>query len=82
MPKIRRLDKLPKRKVTIDEILDLTDKQEIIDILIENKDKIGEILVIYTIDGEINWTSNGMVTSRFNYLLDRVKHCTMREIDG
>lgn len=73
MPKLHRLDKLPKRKVTID---DLLDRNELVDALAElvgEKDNMDEFVGLWVADGKINWITSGMTIARLNYLLDICK---------
>jgi hypothetical protein len=77
--KIRRLDKLPKRKVTIEELLDLIDTHDAVDILLSEKDTLDELLVIYTKEHEINWVTNGMTSSRMLWIIETVKTALLNE---
>ncbi len=71
--KIRNLDKLPKRKVTIDELLGLDEIKDILDeLLAEN---MSEVIVIWSKEGEpfFSFRSNGIALSRLVYILESVK---------
>ncbi len=73
MPKIRRLDKLPKRKVTIDELLDRDEIISAIDDVIADKDDMDEFMGIYVKDGSIYWRCSGLSVSRQIYLMEGVR---------
>jgi hypothetical protein len=79
--KIRRLDKLPKRKVTVDELLDLADIQDIVNEILAARDEINDLFVIYTKGDQIYWMSNGMKLSRSVYLLEVAKKGLLSEHD-
>jgi hypothetical protein len=74
--KIRRLDKLPKRKVTVDELLDRADIQEIKEEL-QTLDT-DELLVIYSQGEKISWRSN-MTISRLVYLIEVIKKALLED---
>lgn len=75
MPKIRKLDKLPKRKVTVDDLLGLDDVNDVIQGIIENRFDIDEVVVIYTLKKEdgFHWHTNGMYNSRLIYMFESIK---------
>lgn len=78
MPRIRRLDKLPRRKVTIDELIGLSDVGEVVDNILEDKSEIKELYAIWTIEGEIRQSWCGLTPARRLWLLERVKHNLMQ----
>jgi len=74
--RLQRFDKLPKRRVTIDELLDRVDIQEI-------KDEVAtldtdELFVFYVKDGVVYWLSN-MITSRIIYQFECIKLALLGE---
>jgi hypothetical protein len=77
--KIKRLDKLPKRKVTIDELLELSDIQDILNDISEAKSDIEEIVVIYTSGKNVHWIANGLLLSRILWLIETVKQGLLTE---
>ena len=81
MPRIRRLDKLPRRKVTIDELLELSDIQETFDAALADKDKLNELLIIWTTEGQIHRAWYNLTASRTLWILERVRHDLMVEAD-
>jgi len=78
--KVRRLDKLPKRKVTVDESLGLSDIQGILDDV--PKGEIDELLVIYTSKDSFYWVANGISLSRVLWLIESVKHGLLGDKDA
>jgi len=78
--KVRRLDKLPKRKVTVDEILGLSDIQGILDDV--PKGEIDELLVIYTSKDSFYWVANGISPSRVLWLIESMKHGLLGDKDA
>ena len=79
MPKIRRLDNLPKRKVTVDDILDRNELVDALEELISERDNMEEFVGLWVADGHINWITSGLSISRLNYLLDKCKMSLMEE---
>ena len=77
---IKRMDKLPKRKVTVAELLDKDDVQHILETVTADREKIDEIIVIWENDGEdsIHWLGN-MSKSRTVYFLEKVKKCLLED---
>ncbi len=73
--KVRRLDKLPKRKVTVDDLLGLDTIKNIISDLDAGKSNIDELLVIYSErDGTaFTYMVNGQAPSRIVYMLECIK---------
>lgn len=72
---IKRLGKLPKRKVTVDELLGQDDIKRAIDDLQNNINNIEELVIIYTERGSndvVTWHNN--FVSRFIYLLEFAKN--------
>ena len=79
MTKIRRLDKLPKRKVTVDDLLDRDNITRAIDGIAEEVPDIDEFIGIFTRDGNICWRSSGLPVSRTIYLMEMVKNILLNE---
>ena len=81
MPKVKRLDKMPKRKVTVDDLLDTIDTTEIISNLSEWKQDIDEVLVVFTKRDEnfISWRTNGMSIERQVYFLECIKYALLNK---
>lgn len=73
MPKLRRLDKLPRRKVTVDDLLDRNDLVDALDDLVEEKGNMDEFIGLWITDGTIYWSTSPMTKARMNYLLDMCK---------
>lgn len=74
MPKIRNLAKLPKRKVTVDDLLDRQGFADVIDEIIEDKDNMSCLLGIWiTQDGKLCWHGTHMSKAYMVYLLDITK---------
>lgn len=73
--KIKDMGKLPKRFVSVDEILDIQQTADAIDILTENKLDIEEFVLIYTKRNEdtIRWFRCATV-SRTIYLMEIYKN--------
>lgn len=72
---IKKLDKLPKRKVTVDELLGLDNINKLISDLDKRKASIEEIIVIYTdSDNNIIWKALGLDFSRMLSLFEQVKY--------
>ncbi len=77
---ITRLDKLPKRKITVDELLGRQDITKILTETLEKRNDIDELLVIYTDNGKgINWCSSKAATSRLIYVMEIVKRALLDE---
>ena len=73
MAKVRKLDKLPKRKVTIDDILDRGEIAAAVADTVEAAPNMDEFFAIYVQGDEICWRHSGLRTSRLVYLLELVK---------
>lgn len=73
---IKRLDKLPKRKVTINELLDISDLVTMVDDIAKLAGDIEELVIVYTLKSgtTVNWKANGIPESRAMYLLELIKH--------
>jgi len=68
---IKSISKLPRRKVTVDELLDLDNKNEVIAYLDENKDKIYNLCcIIEWKDGNIETRSSQISIIDAVWLLD------------
>ena len=70
---IKNLSKLPKRRVTIDELLGFDDVVEIAERLYSERQEISEAIVITVKGGAIYWETNAMPKSRQLYLLEIAK---------
>jgi len=71
--KVRRLDKLPKRCVTVDDLLERDGVNECLSFLDEAKNDIYDLLYIYS-DGEnLLWGSNGLTVGRLVSMLEAIK---------
>lgn len=73
MPKLKRLDKLPKRKVTIDEVLDREDVTAAVADTVEAAPDMDEFFAISVQGGDVCWRHSGLRESRLIYLLELVK---------
>ena len=71
---IRDLSKLPKRKVSVDDLLGFDNINDLIAWVNEEKPNILEAVVILSLDGQIAWKSTGLPLSRLIYLLKAVEH--------
>ncbi len=78
--KVRRLDKMPKRKVTIDDLLVLDTVKEIIGDLDADKSDIEELVVIFSKRNDKNFTFmiNGLPESRVVYMCEMVKYTLLQ----
>ena len=79
--KIKRLDKLPKRKVTVEEILGYDDITQCISGIVEIKDSIDELLICYREGDAIHWQTSCMPLSRVIYMLEVTKNALLNEGD-
>lgn len=77
--KVRRLDKLPKRQVTVDDILDRSDVVDAIQDVLDERDNIDEFIGITVTDGSVCWRISSMSVARLDYLLDVVKNCILKD---
>ena len=79
--KVRRLDKMPKRKVTVDDLLGLDTVKGIIGDLDADKADIDELVVIYSKRNGKNFTFmiNGLPESRVVYMCEMVKYTLLKE---
>jgi ribosomal protein L2 len=77
--RIKRLDKLPKRKVTITDLLNLDDIQTVINDLEADKDRIAEVITIWANRDEdmFHFATNGLRESRIIYALESVKNAIL-----
>lgn len=73
MNKIRNLSKLPKRKVTVDELLELDNINDLLTHINNVKADISELVIIYTTGTNILWNTAGTTASRLIYLLEHTK---------
>ncbi len=73
--RVRNLNKLPKRKVTVDDLLGFDTIVDIAGDLVDDKENIEELVVIFTHRGEnsVSWYGNGLSKSRISWLMDCVK---------
>ncbi len=76
---VKRLDKLPKRKVTVDEILDREAVVDILNELFEVSGLIEDLVVIWT-DGESIHHSYNTDNSRLIALLETTKYDVINEV--
>ncbi len=79
--RVKNLSKLPKRKVTVDDLLGFDTVVDIAGDLVDDKENIEELLVIYTHRNEdsVYWFGNGLSKSRKVWLMECVKHGLMDE---
>lgn len=75
---VKRMDRLPKRKITVDELLDRDALNDIINEIIENRSSIEDIIVIWTDGDNIHRRSNAEV-GRVIGLLEATKFDVMHE---
>ena len=72
---IKDLGKLPKRKVKVDELLELDDFNELAAWLDEVRLDVLEAMVIVTLgDGNVAWKTTGIPLSRIIYLMRLVEN--------
>lgn len=76
--KVRRLDKMPRRKVTVGDLLDRDTVKHIIDDIVEHLNDIEDIVVIYTY-GDSIYHSHNVDGVRFIQLLETVKFDKLHE---
>lgn len=81
MPNIKRLDKLPKRKVTVSQLLETEEINSTLNDFYECAQEADEFIGICCKDNRINWTYNASL-SRQLWLLERVKYCILQEASG
>ena len=77
--KVKRLDKLPKRKVFIDDLFQKTDTDEAIETLIEDKNNLEDLVIFYTTPTNGVYLSNGLSKERMVYLLEHLKFALLSE---
>ncbi len=71
---LKRLDKLPKRKVTVDELLDLDDLNQLVSRLIEMKTELLNVIVCYEkTDGSVGYLSSRVNKGTAIYILEQAK---------
>ena len=75
MTAIRNLSKLPKRKVTVDELLGYDNIIGMASELIEEADNIEELIIIKTLKNTdiITYETNGLMRSKILWLLESIK---------
>ena len=81
MNKIKNLGKMPKRKVTIDDVLWRDDIDSTIKDVIEKREDFTELLCIGVTNDEIWWRHSNMLESRIVYLAEVVKNCILNKED-
>lgn len=74
MHRIKSLGKLPKRKITIDNLLAKDDTITAINNFLEERDNIEDLLIIFSKDDHIQWITNGLTISQQVYLCEVLKH--------
>jgi len=69
---------MTKKLPTVEDVLSKDDITCIASDLVEGKDRMEDVVVIYsTGDGLINWSTNGVTTSQFIYIMEVVKHALL-----
>lgn len=77
---IKKLSKLPRRKLTVKEILAADGLEAIIQGLQDQKDQIEDCIVIFTLqDSTYKFRTTGITYERVNWLLDNLKLYLLRE---
>ena len=81
---IRDLRKLPKRRITISELLECSEMRDLQMWLKEaaTEGAIGGIIIIGDSKGKIRWRTTPMMKSRLCYLLDFVKTLELLNLEG
>ena len=79
--RVRRLDKLPKRKVTVGELLDQQDIANVVEEAAKVVNKADEMICIWAEDGELKWITSGMPISRVVYIAEAMKRAVMDDDD-
>ena len=79
MPRLKRLDRLPKRKVTVDDLLGRSDLVDAMNEFVEERDNMEEFVGLWVADGRILWITSNMSISRMNYLLDMCKQSLLED---
>lgn len=79
--RVKNLSKLPKRKVTVDDLLGFDTIVDIAGDIVDDKENIEELLVIYTHldDDSVFYSANKVSSSRMVWLMERVKHGIMKD---
>uniref|UniRef100_A0A6M3KBY5 Uncharacterized protein n=1 Tax=viral metagenome TaxID=1070528 RepID=A0A6M3KBY5_9ZZZZ len=78
--KPRKLDNLPKRKVTVDDLLEVDEVNSVLKDIVDEKYDIDELIVIYSkkrCEG-FTYITNGMHHSRIVYMFEAVKQTLFR----
>ena len=70
---IKKLDKLPKRKVTVDELIHADDIVDLLQGIYENRTKIDQFVLIYTDDDAQSHQYWHGTTERLLYCLEQMK---------
>jgi len=66
---------MTKKLPTVEDVLSKDDITCIASDLVEGKDRVEDVVVIYsTGDGQVGWNANGVTTSQFIYMMELVKH--------
>ena len=76
--KVKNLAKLPKRKVTIDDLLDVSDISEAAAELDKNKYELDEFFLITCKGDDVSWRGNAR-KSRTIYLMELVKKAILED---
>ncbi len=80
MSKVRDLSKMPKRKVTVEDVLHREDIESVLADMVKDKEEYNEILAIAgRSDGTIMWRHSGMTTSRMIYFMELLKTILLEE---
>ena len=77
--KIKNISKLPKRKVTMEELLGKEEIKDVFDDVLDERDKTEEVLFIWGNGKYIQWRSSGLSISRQIYIMEMVKYTLMKE---
>lgn len=79
---LKRLDKLPKRKVTVDEVLNTEYLAQLLAIINEQRADITDCIVIYCKDTDsvIHYDiSENTPNSKVIYMLEKIKHAIIED---
>ena len=81
--KVRKLDKMPKRKVTVDDLLEVDNIKRIIGDIDAIKNDLDELLVIYSERNarSFTWITSGLKDSRIIYMCEAVKYSLLGDKD-
>ena len=73
MARIKNLNKLPKTKVTVDDILVLDDINRVFNRIDKSKASMKNIIVIYSNGNDVQWDSSNITLGEMVFMMEQVK---------